>query len=610
MTGHTASSTSNAGGRAFALLVVLLGAVAGMGGSAAISAAAVGDITEFSAGLSQSHNPNTIVPGPDGDLWFSNPGSGFDHIGKITTEGEVSEFSIEIENHFMESIARGPDGNLWYTDPTKSINRFTPFGELTRFSDGPRYELRPFAITSGPDGNLWFTVQGGVPRAIGRITPTGEITEYLAGLNPGSFPYGITEGPDGNIWFTDDGTTPAIGRITPSGEITEFTEGLSPGSVVSRIAPGPDGNLWFTNLGARSIGRITPSGEITEFTEGLGPNSRPKGITPGPDGNLWFTDRGSVGSTRTIGRITPTGQITEWRTGLNEQTFPEQITSGEDGNVWFADSGFTSAIGRILTGQPPAVQAPPELEGAAEVGGALQCNGEQWATWAVGAPVPNSSSQAPPGVQWLRDGAPIPGATEREYELTHADRGHSVHCSVAATYPLVDVVAMATSDALTLPPPPPDPDPPADPEQPAPPTQPSEPPGYVEPPTLGPPSPRSPARATPSKTLIACLRNGRFHHRAQPVRCDFFSRINEYRVRDIRARKLRWTDWGSAQATAEGRDSTGNRLSVLAFQPVQCADGTFSYRRVRISRPSGQTYLLKLATCGQTRLRLISRAFS
>jgi streptogramin lyase len=455
-----------------------------MGTAPAVAAAVIGDITEFSDGLFHDNGPQSIVPGPDGNLWFTNPGNE-DSISRITTDGAVTEFKIGIDGFFMESIARGPEGNLWYTDPTKSINRFTPTGGLTPFTNGPRLELRPFSIARGADENLWFTVQGGEPRAIGRITPTGEITEYLAGLNPGSFPYGIAPGPDGNIWFADDGMTPAIGRITPSGQITEFTAGLSPGSVVTRIAPGPDGNLWFTNLGAQSIGRITPSGEITEFTEGLGPNSRPWGITPGPDGNLWFTDRGSVSSTRAIGRITPTGQITEWRTGLNENNFLEQITSGEDGNVWFTDSGFTPAIGRILTGQPPAVQQSPLLEGTAEVGGTLACSGEQWATWGVGAPVPNSSSQAPPGVQWLRDGTPIPGATARNYELTPADRGHSVGCTVVATYPLVDVVATAMSDVAALPPP--DPEPPVKPEEP-----PSSNPEVLGPPPLS-PSPMKPA---------------------------------------------------------------------------------------------------------------------
>jgi len=520
--------------------------IAGQGDPAA---ADVGDITEFSKGVFHDSSPKSIVPGPDGDLWFTNLGT-VDSISKITTDGVVTEFKIEIENAFMESLARGPEGNLWYTDPTKSINRFTPSGELTRFMDGPRAELRPKSIVRGADGNLWFTVQGGEPRAIGRITPSGEITEYFAGLNPGSFPYGIAAGTDGNVWFTDVGTTPAIGRITPSGEITEFSAGLSPGSTIEGIAPGPDGNMWFTNHGlTKAIGRITPVGEVTEFTAGLGPNSNPKAITPGPDGNLWFIDRGTVPPTRAIGRITPSGEITEWRTGINENNFLNQITTGEDGNVWFTDSGFTPAIGRALTGEPPATAAAPILEGSSEVGATLRCDGEEWATWAIGAPTPNSPTDSPPGIQWLRSGVPIPGATSRSYQLATADRGNSISCSAAATYSLVDVVATARSNAVTLPPPPPDPVPPNDGGKPGA-VEPQN--SQVAPPTM-PGKPIPPARAaTPT------------------LRCEPTRKTARCTIALTTTDSVLWLRLSRRGVTyAQGRPVRRNGRVLLKFQPIK-----------------------------------------
>jgi streptogramin lyase len=489
-----------------ATFLVLLAMAFAVAGNAAVATAAVGEITEFSDGLSQDNGPRAITPGPDGNLWFTNPGnSDTQSIGRITTAGAITEFRKGIGDIFIESLARGPDGNLWFTNPTKAINRITPTGELTEFTDGPRPELRPFSIVRGADGNLWFTVQGGEPRAIGRITPEGEITEYLYGLNPGSFPYGIAAGSDGNVWFTDVGTTPAIGRITPSGGITEFSEGLSAGSTIERIAPGPDGNLWFTNRGVtKAIGRITPSGDITEFSDGLGPNSNPRGITPGPDGNMWFTDRGTVDGTRAIGRITTSGQITMFSVGLNAIAFPQLITVGADGNVWFTDSGSTSAIGRVETGAPAAVEEPPSIDGVPEPGGSLRCDGEQWATWSGEDPVPNAAGDAPPPVQWLRDGVAIPEATERTYTLGPADRGHSIGCAVAAIYPLLDVVATAASDTVSLPPAPPDPEPPTGPEDPTQPADPSDPPGLANQP---PPAPA--LHPTAPAATLGCKRAGR-----------------------------------------------------------------------------------------------------
>jgi len=49
-------------------------------------------ITEFSAGLSAGSAPDAIVAGLDGALWFRKASS--DGIGRITTTGVITEFSI------------------------------------------------------------------------------------------------------------------------------------------------------------------------------------------------------------------------------------------------------------------------------------------------------------------------------------------------------------------------------------------------------------------------------------------------------------------------------------------------------------------------------------
>jgi hypothetical protein len=111
------------------------------------------------------------------------------------------------------------------------------------------------------------------------------------------------------------------------------------------------------------------------------------------------------------------------------------------------------------------------------------------------------------------------------------------------------------------------------------------------------------------RTLIACLEDGRFEYVARPRRCDFFSRVdrNGRLVRDIRTRGLQWTNWGGPQAEAKGWDSTGGRLTVIAYRQGGCGGAVAYYRFVRIIRhPSGRTYRMKLAKCGQRRLRLSS----
>jgi streptogramin lyase len=302
--------------------------------------------TEFSEGFSRDARPLDIAAGPDGNLWFTDPGA--NAIGRITPQGQITEFSQGLSTWIPTApgpygplaIAAGPDGNLWFTEPYRAlIGRITPLGEITEFSQGLSPGSYPVWIAAGPDGNLWFTAseQGGV----GRITPNGEITELVGTPRPSAG--GITAGPDGNVWFTDDAVS--IGRVTPAAEVTVFSDVLDPFDITA----GPDGNLWFTE-GLGGIGRITPDGEITEFREGI--SSTPRSITAGPDGNLWFTEP-FLGL---IARITPGGKVTEFCHGISPsatglQLAPAELAAGPDGNLWFTDPN-APRIGRLSIESP------------------------------------------------------------------------------------------------------------------------------------------------------------------------------------------------------------------------------------------------------------------
>ena len=471
------------GGRGFggierAVLVAVLALLAVVVTAPVAMADPVGQISEFSTGLNVHSIPFGVVSGSDGNLWFTDEGTSA--IGRITPSGQITEYSNGLSAASRpSSIAAAPDGNLWFTDEgTSAIGRITPSGQITEYSNGLNADSVPGAIAAGPDGNLWFTdlaALAGGTSAIGRITPSGQITEYSNGLNADSLPGAIAAGPDGNLWFTDEagelpGGMPAIGRITPSGQITEYSNGLNAGSLPVGIAAGPDGDLWFTDEGTTpAIGRITPSGQITEYSYGHGLNagSVPVEIAAGPDGNLWFTDAGGVvpGGTSAIGRITPSGQITEYSYGhgLNAGSVPGAIAAGPDGNLWFTDAGGvvqggTSAIGRIGTGAPSALQAPASVSGAGRAGSAERCD-VQWPVWAGSSPM--AGLYPFDGYAWLRDGSPIAGQAASTYTPTGADVGHRLGCRETVTYPLpYSVTANATSAAVTVQAAPPPPQPP------------------------------------------------------------------------------------------------------------------------------------------------------
>ena len=242
-----------------------------------------------------------ITAGPDRNLWFtlyggsSNIGgsSVVTPIGRITPTGTITMFTIPGDYYDPQAIIAGPDGNLWFTLYGGSyIGRMTPTGSVTEFQTTNMAQ----AITTGPDGNLWFTEAnfGGSNAQIGRMTPSGNLTEFP--LPSSDSAKAITTGPDGNLWFTEPGVA-QIGRMTPSGSLTEFPipRTVADSSAIA-ITTGPDGNLWFTEVSqVAQIGRMTPSGSLTEFP--VTPDTKPQAITTGPDHNLWFTedDTGQIG---------------------------------------------------------------------------------------------------------------------------------------------------------------------------------------------------------------------------------------------------------------------------------------------------------------------------
>ncbi len=70
----------------------------------------VGQITEFTNGLTPNGSPSRIATGPDGNLWFTeiaNPG----RIGRITTGGDITEFTDNLTaNSQPVGMRRAPTG--------------------------------------------------------------------------------------------------------------------------------------------------------------------------------------------------------------------------------------------------------------------------------------------------------------------------------------------------------------------------------------------------------------------------------------------------------------------------------------------------------------------
>jgi virginiamycin B lyase len=135
-----------------------------------------------------------FIFGPDGNIWLSTSTD----ITEITPQGGVLhdyEIPSVLGSFAGLNIALGSDGNIWYTEPYHSnvIGRLTPDGQITEFH-APLDAAGATEIINGPDGNLWFEATD--TYTIGRITPDGTITVYaLPNYGTGNGVRGLTAVP-------------------------------------------------------------------------------------------------------------------------------------------------------------------------------------------------------------------------------------------------------------------------------------------------------------------------------------------------------------------------------------------------------------------------------
>jgi virginiamycin B lyase len=127
--------------------------------------------------------PYQILMGPDGALWFTEQNAG--RIGRMTGDGQLQEFAVPntsgapagwLGSPAPRHIVLGPDGALWFTDPgDNSIGRITLAGAVTEYPAAATY-VTPDQITSS-GGELWFTEDGA--SALGSVNPNATPASVL-----------------------------------------------------------------------------------------------------------------------------------------------------------------------------------------------------------------------------------------------------------------------------------------------------------------------------------------------------------------------------------------------------------------------------------------------
>ena len=309
----------------------------------------------------------------------TNWSTGIVHLGGIGNP-VVNVGATDVVNITGNVNSQGGSGGLWNNQGT--INRTSSSGTADFFTP----------VTSSGTIN----VDAGTLAFDSGLTQTGGLTQ----IDGGSVLAGAVALKGGTL----------KGTGTASGSVTNTGGTVAPGASPGKLAIGGDYSQSAGTLQAEIAGTgqgttydwLAVAGSVTIDGGTLAIATDPQFSPASSDTFDVVTAGATVGG---AGFADVTGAQ------LSDKTYTVQTVAGPPGKVRLA---FTS---------PPASSVAPSVSaGDAHPGDTISCDPGSW----TGSPTSVT-------FQWLRDGAPIPGATSKDHVVTNADVGASLTCRVTAT---------------------------------------------------------------------------------------------------------------------------------------------------------------------------------
>ena len=137
-----------------------------------------GSPTVASFALGKATRPEDVVIGSDGNLWVTD--SGTNQIERVGPSGVGLTF-YAVPTSLSLPGGSPPAPTTTSGSPSQrlgKIGRITTGGSITEFSLGSS-SAAPKGIVTGPDGNLWFTESGtNLPGRMNHASPLASLTTY------------------------------------------------------------------------------------------------------------------------------------------------------------------------------------------------------------------------------------------------------------------------------------------------------------------------------------------------------------------------------------------------------------------------------------------------
>ena len=279
----------------------------------------------------------------------------------------------------------------------------------------------PVVLHTTDGGKTWTPQTTGAPGALYGVDFLSSTTGWLLG-NDNSEPYVLCTTDGGLDWSEHAVPTTVSDTWLTSIDFVSATTGY--------VAGGHSGYGGFDDIG--EIDRTTDGG-LTWAPVYFANTGVLGGVRFADQDNGWAVGGADVLHT-TDGGASWTAQVTGIWSGLNAVSCPGST------DCWAVGSGGTiidTTSGGVPS--PPVNVATPDLAGVAAVGEDLTCPPGAW----TGVPTPTFY------YQWLRDGAPIDGATSAAYAVQTVDQAHDLSCQVTATS--VAGQTSVTSNSLLVP---------------------------------------------------------------------------------------------------------------------------------------------------------------